>query len=594
MENKSSLIKNNYIVLKYVFKFCPMLLFFTAINIVATVFKSLYEVLLISKAITLVSNNSDFNTIYNGLLVYIIVIAICACLNTIYENFIIAKYRLIYQKNMQYFLFSKVKNIDYGLYDDPSFYDRFSRALRDSIWRGYGTFTIIKNFITSIVVAICLGTYIIITDPLLIFIILIHSFISVVFISKMNVLRFQYFKNTEKEHRYMWYVNRTFYRQENAAELKTTNVNNLLIEKYEENVNEVNKKTIILNKKLVFPEIMLTISSNIISQLGTYILLMVRVAKGLMNIALFTSTVNATSKFQNKVQEIVNLITNLKNNSLYIEDLIWILEYTPDVEKKKEYIDINFNKLEINNVSFSYPLTSKNVLNKIDIEALKGKRIAIVGRNGSGKTTLMKLLLGFYKVNNGNIYINDYSYNDLDSKQIRDEYSIVFQDFNLYAVTIAENVLMRRVNSNEDEIIVWEALKSVGLYDKVKSLKKGIYTEVTREFDRDGMNFSGGERQRIAIARVFASNKDIYILDEPTSSLDPLAEEKINKLILEQAKDKTMFIIAHRLSTVVDADMICLIDNGEIVEKGTHEELLKLNGMYANMFNTQKHLYEVK
>jgi ATP-binding cassette subfamily B protein len=186
------------------------------------------------------------------------------------------------------------------------------------------------------------------------------------------------------------------------------------------------------------------------------------------------------------------------------------------------------------------------------------------------------------------------NYNEISTTQIREKYSIVFQDFQIYAVTIAENVLMRRVETKEDEELVWEALRKVGLEQKIKKFKNNIYTLVTREFDRDGISFSGGERQRLAIARVFASNKDIYILDEPTSALDPLAEERINKLIIDSAGDKTMLIIAHRLSTVVDADIIYLVREGNILEKGTHKQLMELNGRYAYMFNVQKELYEVK
>ena len=151
---------------------------------------------------------------------------------------------------------------------------------------------------------------------------------------------------------------------------------------------------------------------------------------------------------------------------------------------------------------------------------------------------------------------------------------------------------MHKVRDKADEEKVYDALDKVGLLEKVKSLKEGIYTEMTREFDTSGEAFSGGERQRIVVARVFATNADLYILDEPTASLDPLAEEKINKLILNTAVDKTIIIIAHRLSTVVDTDKIYLMKQGTFTEIGTHQELLELNGDYALMFNTQKQLYE--
>ena len=150
---------------------------------------------------------------------------------------------------------------------------------------------------------------------------------------------------------------------------------------------------------------------------------------------------------------------------------------------------------------------------------------------------------------------------------------------------------MRKVNGIEDEEIVKKALESVGLLDKVMSFKNGIYTQVTREFDREGATFSGGETQRLVIARVFASNANVYILDEPTSALDPFSEERINKLIMQNVSNKAMIIIAHRLSTVVDADKIYLIRKGQITEEGTHQELMAKKGRYYEMFTTQTELY---
>ena len=594
MSKKPKSIRNNFLVLKFVFKFCPFLVVFTIINIITSVVKTLLEVIIIAKAITLITEQVNINIIINGLLIYIIGIAICVGYNTIYDNYIVLKNRIVYQKNIQEYMFKKVKYIDMALYDDPTFYDRFSRTMRDSIWRGYRAFNLIKNFIINIATTIALGSFIIVNDPILIIIIIISSIISVIALTKSNLVGYNNFKNIETEDRFMWYVNRIFYRQENAAELKTTNVSNLLIEKYQENIQTINKKTIRSYKKMAKYNVITCFSSNIISGLGSYLVLLYRLAKHIIDIASFTTMINALTKFQGKVLELANLITSLKNNALYVEDFIWMLEYNPEVEQRRKNIKFQFDSITLNDVSFRYPNTDQDVLNNISMKALKGKKIAIVGVNGSGKTTLMKLLLNFYQVTKGSISLNEYNYNELDASQIRNEYSIIFQDFKIYAVTIAENILMRRVQSKEDEEIVWKALKSVGLDKKVKSLIKGIYTEVTREFDRDGANFSGGERQRLVIARVFASQKDIYILDEPTSSLDPISEERINKLIIENAKDKTMFIIAHRLSTVVDVDYIYLIDNGKIRECGTHHELMALNKGYALMFNTQKHLYEEK
>ena len=595
---KPSMIKYNYTVLKYVFKFCPSFIYFAILNVIASVTKTLSKVLLISEAINLVIKTQNIDEIYkllDSLLIYLIIIIVCSIITGLYDNYISPRYELTYQKKVRRFLYSKVKIIDMASYDDPTFYDRYTRGCRESSWRGFRTFKAIMALITNILSSIALGTYILINDNLLIVIIIISSIISMITLNIVRKMQYKVYKDTETQRRYQMYVNRTFYNQKNAAELKTTSIDTLLVKKYKDNTKVIDDKFIKANYKMLLPEGISSFSRTILTQAGTYIILLYRLFNKLIDISLFTTTVNATLQFASSFEQAVNMYTQLKENILYIEDFIWALEYEPVVEKEKEEVeDFEFKELKLNNIKFKYPKTNKYAINNISMEIKKGQRIAIVGDNGSGKTTLMKLLLSFYYPTEGNITINNYEYQNLSTKQIRSKYSIVFQDFQIYAVTIAENVLMRRVETKEDEQLVWSALRNVGLEEKIKTFEKGINTLVTREFDKDGVSFSGGERQRLAIARVFASNKDIYILDEPTSALDPLAEERINKLIISNAKDKTMIIIAHRLSTVVDADIIYLVREGQILEKGSHKELMELNGRYAYMFNVQKHLYEEK
>ncbi|HPN61450.1 MAG TPA: ABC transporter ATP-binding protein, partial [Bacilli bacterium] len=203
-----------------------------------------------------------------------------------------------------------------------------------------------------------------------------------------------------------------------------------------------------------------------------------------------------------------------------------------------------------------------------------------------------KLLLKFYEYEQGRMFFNRYDYRDLAEDELRKQFSIVFQDFQIYAVTIGENVLMREIKTLEDENLVWEALDKVGLRNFVENLPDGLNTLVTREFVQDGVVFSGGDRQKLAIARVFASDAQIYILDEPTSALDPYSEKAINDLIITNAANKTIIIIAHRLSTVVDVDHIILIEHGQIVESGTHEQLINLQQRYYHLFSTQASMYK--
>ncbi len=589
---KLNTFSKNFKVLRLVFRFCPQLLWLAVIYIICSVVASILKVYLISEAISYVLSGGSFIGLITKVLYILIAEVICLFGNVLYEDFFEPRYRNIYVKKIQTHLFKKVKEIDMLEYDNPVFYNKFSRALRDSQWRGFRVYRTIIDFIKSVCISLALGTYVIITDPLLIIVILVSSIVGILAINEVHKLWYRLFKETELEHRFSWYINRTFYNVRYAAELKTTTVSDLLIDKYKDSVNSLEKKTFNINKKMIPHQVVFNLFDQFLAQGATYLYLGIRLFKGLIEVSEFSSSINATMSFYNNFMAAMTTITTLKEHARYIDDFLWVMDYKPKLEKNEGFEIDEFKQIKIENINFKYHESKDYVINNLSFELNIGDKIAIVGHNGSGKTTLIKLILKFYELQSGNIYINDINYDDVNPFSLRKNMAVVFQDYQIYAVSIAENILMHKVRNKADEEKVYDALDKVGLLEKVKSLKQGIYTEMTREFDTSGEAFSGGERQRIVVARVFATNADLYILDEPTASLDPLAEEKINKLILNTAVDKTIIIIAHRLSTVVDTDKIYLMKQGTFTEIGTHQELLELNGDYALMFNTQKQLYE--
>ncbi len=595
MKNKTpklNFLSKNFKVLRLVFKFCPELLYLSIIYIICAVATSVLKVYLISVAITHVLEGKEFIELITKVLYVLIIELISLFGHVLYEDYFEPRYRNVYVKKIQTYLFKKVREIDMLEYDNPVFYNKFSRALRDSQWRGFRVYRTFIDFIKSICISIALGTYIVIADPVLIVVILLSSIVAIISINEVHKLWYKLYKENETEHRFSWYINRTFYNVKYAAEIKTTNIPNLLIEKYKESVDKIEKTSLKYYKKMAPHQSVFQLFDTLVAQGGTYLYLGYRLFKGLIKVADFSSSINATMSFYNNFMQAITTITTLKEHARYIDDFLWVMDYVPQLEKDEGQEIIEFNNIRIEHIYFKYYESKDYVINNLSFNLNRGEKIAIVGHNGSGKTTLIKLILKFYQLQVGAIYINDINYSDVNPFSLRRQMAVVFQDYQIYAVSIAENILMRKVESKEDEDIVYNALNKVGLLEKVKSLKDGIYTQMTREFDTSGEAFSGGERQRIVVARVFASDADLYILDEPTASLDPLAEEKINKLILSTATNKTIIIIAHRLSTVVDTDKIYLMKHGTFTEIGTHQELIDLNGDYALMFNTQKHLYE--
>lgn len=583
-------IKNNFTVLKYVYKYCPLMIIFAILYIIASTILAISKINIIAEAIDLVTSGADIKVLFAALKNFLLIIIITSLFRIFYIDYIRTRYRMIYIKNMQQFLFAKVKFIDMESFDNPEFYDNYSRALREGTFRGIQVFEELVRFVTALSTTVAIGTIIIINDIKLLIIIVLSSIINIIVVSTINKKWYLWSKETEQDRRMYRYINRTFYRQRFAGEIKTTPISKLLIEKYRDTAKTINKKYAKTHKGLIGYHLIYHFSKVFMEQGASIIYLGSRLFKGLIKPNIFVASLNAIIQFSHNFSDVVSFLTRLKEYSLYIDDFLWLLNYKPTLEKTDgEYLDTITN-VNIDNASFKYPDVNNFSLENILLNINKGEKIAFVGHNGSGKTTLIKLLLRFYIPYKGNIKINNKDYNVYDINSYRKNYATIFQDFQLYAMSIGENVLMRKMESKEDEERVWDALAKVGMAEKIKRLPEGIHTEVTREFNRRGAVFSGGEIQRIAIARIFASDASLYILDEPTSSLDPLSEERINRLIIKNV-DKTMIIIAHRLSSVVDADKIYLLDEGKIVEAGTHEELLNKNGKYAEMFLTQKSLY---
>jgi ATP-binding cassette subfamily B protein len=270
-----------------------------------------------------------------------------------------------------------------------------------------------------------------------------------------------------------------------------------------------------------------------------------------------------------------------------------------------------FASLELRNVSFTYDFSDKpryefhdadhkmpetesgrgDALRHVDLTLRRGEKIAIVGYNGAGKTTLIKLLMRLYDPTEGLVLWNGRDLREYDTEQLRGRIGTVFQDFKIFAASVGENVMGGRYDPESDEETVRTALDAAGFTEKLRELERGIDTTLTREFDDHGTNLSGGEAQKVAIARVFAKPFELIIMDEPSSALDPVAEYELNQAILRYAADKTVIFISHRLSTTRMADRIYMFDSGALCEVGSHDELMKRDGKYAEMFRLQAEKY---
>lgn len=245
--------------------------------------------------------------------------------------------------------------------------------------------------------------------------------------------------------------------------------------------------------------------------------------------------------------------------------------------------------IRLENVQFIYEGNTEPTLKNISMHIRKGEKVALVGFNGAGKSTLIKLLLRLYDVERGKITYAGEDIRKYRMREYRSRFGALFQDFEIFATDIRSNLTM---NVNElDEKKAEEALKKAGFWERFRKMPGGYDTQLTKEFAADGAGLSGGEAQKLALARVLYADPGIIVMDEPSSALDPIAEYELNRTITELAEEKTVIIISHRLSTTRFMDRIYLLEDGEIIEQGNHESLLAQNGAYAEMFRLQAEKY---
>lgn len=291
---------------------------------------------------------------------------------------------------------------------------------------------------------------------------------------------------------------------------------------------------------------------------------------------------------------IIFFVSNISENKIRIRDFREFSEWTSNVEDTGELELQSINNIRFCNVSFIYPGNENATIKNMSFELNSKERVAFVGINGSGKTTLVKLLLRFYNVTEGSILINGTDIKHFTQASIRKSFSVMFQDYSNYAFTLRENIVISDIYTPTTDNRIIEACKKSGVDEIYKNWDKGLDSYIYKEFEIDGKELSGGENQKVALGRTFYRNAEIIILDEPSSSLDPESEYKLFNKMIELCKDKGVILISHRLSNIMIAERIIVIENGELIEQGSHSELIKNNGRYATLFRYQAERYKNK
>lgn len=589
-------LANNWYILCFLWRICPRRvladILMKAIHYASWVF---YGVFFIRTTFQFIEQGKS----YTHIITFIIISALAFGLLNIFGQWYKGVYRnqtdVIIYEEINKALFQKASEVELECYEDVEFYNRYTLAMKDAEVRIITSLETFADIVFAIISAFVVLLMMYEVDHYVSLFVISPFVGNFIFGKWLNKRIFQRSKSNVPYQREMEYVNRTLYLEEYAKEIRMSNIYRVLESVYDHGYKEVLK----VNDKFANGCIRLAVIKNIFTFLiifqgvlfySTYKTMVVRSMDLSSFIVLSSAMVSASWILIGLSNNIVLSI----ENALYIDNLRKFLNYQPKLSELQEGKIPDTSKAEISfqNACFRYHGSMQDVLNNINLKIRTGEKIAIVGVNGAGKTTLIKLLMRLYDVTKGQILLNNVDITEYNLKKYRQLFTTAFQDYQVFAMSVAENVLLRKPQTEQDYELVKNALIKVGVYEKVMALHNGMDTVLTKEFDVNGAVLSGGEKQKIAVARAFVSNSNIAIFDEPTSALDPIAEYRLYESIMDVCKDKTIIFISHRLSSTVLADTIYLFEGGQIIEQGCHKELMGKNGVYADMFKRQAESYQ--
>ncbi len=494
-------------------------------------------------------------------------------------------------------MYEKAAEIDLSCYDDPDYYNDFVLAVAEAESSIDRFLTMCNHIVQALTILFTTGVFYLMTDAAGVLFVM-ASFILRFFVAKViNKLNYSVRLKVNPLERKRNYVSRVFYLNDYAKELR---LHPAVGDQLEKEFEEANDSIYAEQKKIGGKRSFLgfvrdyAVGDFIID--GLYITYLVYQAAVLHTIDYSNAVVlfNRTGSLRRGMTDLADIFPQAQENSLYVDKIRAFLAYEPKIkEKEGEKVPEGNAELDLEHISFKYKEDMEETLKDITLKVKPGEKIAIVGYNGAGKTTLIKLLMRLYDPTGGKIRYHGKDIREFQPYDYHERIGVVFQDYQMYGASLKENVVMDCANVAADGP-VRQALERAGFKERLSKLEKGLDTQVTTEFDKEGINFSGGESQKVAISRAFYKDAEILIMDEPSSALDPIAEYELNKAMESAAKGKTVFYISHRLSTTRDADRIILLENGRIEEEGTHESLLKKNGKYAQMWKVQAGRYENK
>ena len=531
-----------------------------------------------------------------SMLIVLFVYRICNRVVTRVSNSIIriASEKVTNQVKVQ--IMEKARTVDLASFDMPAFYEKLENANREAGHRPVQTLQSTFSIISTIIQLI---SYIIILAripnmwwmPLGVVVISVPSAIVSFVYRRKN---FNYVRWRSKDRRQLSYFSGLLVNKDLAKEVKIFDLADTFIDRY----NKVFKKYYAGLRKLIIEEsawlIVIAIISAVVNCIF-YAVIAFGVFVGRFTIGNYSLYTNALNSIANCVTSFINTSASVYEGTLFIDNLISFMKEKPTIlpiaDPPRKINKDAPHTIVFENVSFAYPGTDRKVINNVSTTFRPGETVVLVGLNGAGKTTLIKLLTRLYDPTEGRILLDGKDLREYDVRELYDLFGIIFQDFGKYAVTAAENIAYGDVHIDEDRAKIENCARQANAEDYISRLPEGFDTPLMRIFEKEGIELSGGQWQKLAIARAFYRDSEIMILDEPTASLDPMAEQEIFNQFDNLREGKTTIFVSHRLSSAVIATKILVLEYGCLIEEGNHHELMAKKGKYYDLFTTQAKRY---
>ncbi len=504
------------------------------------------------------------------------------------------RYANKFENYYQTVLSERIMGLDFALTEDKKALDQLELAKNGMSWYSGGLNGLVDelfNLITGVITLIGV-TAVIVTKAPLVLLLTVVLFGATFFVNaRLNQIEQKWYGELSKINRVFGYLGWGLVDFRFGKDIRLYDAREMMVGKWSDFTDEMNGYW----EKMATEQLplqLLNVGTMIIRDFGTYIYLGFLAITGKITIATTTQMITAAGTFTNTLVGMVTNFQNMVKKANYANEFVKFLDYPMAMHQGTREVTPGPHVFEFKDVSFSYPGSQVKVLSHVNLTLKEGEHLSVVGLNGAGKTTMVKLLCRLYDPTEGAILMDGVNIKEYDYDQYMSVFAPVFQDFKLFAFGVMENLLQTEEMAEKQKQVARETLKQVGVYEKLQTFPQGEDTVLFKYFDKDGIEPSGGEQQKLAIARALMKDADVVILDEPTAALDPMAEYEIYRQFEEMVKGKTAVYISHRLSSCQFCDRIAVFSEGNVKEYGTHEELLgKEGGLYAEMFAAQAQYY---